>query len=54
MTGGGFGGCIVAIAHRDSLPQIEAALRARYDAAGLGPARTLRSHAGAGASIEFS
>jgi galactokinase len=54
MTGGGFGGCIVAIAHRASLPQIEAALRARYDAAGLGPARTLRSHAGAGASIEYS
>ncbi len=52
MTGGGFGGCIVAIARESSLPQIEAALRAKYDGAGNGPARTLRSRPGPGASIE--
>ena len=40
--------------HRDSLPRVEAVLRAKYDGAGLGPARLLRSHAGPGASIEFS
>ena len=51
MTGAGFGGCIVAIAHRDSLPHIESALRAKYDGAGYGPCRTLLSGAGAGAAV---
>jgi galactokinase len=47
MTGGGFGGCIVAIAPRASVPQIEAAVRAWY----AGPASILLTHPGAGAAL---
>ena len=54
MTGGGFGGCIVTIAQRESVPRIEAVLHESYDAAGLGPARLVLSRPGAGASIEAS
>jgi len=34
LTGAGFGGCVVAIAKEDALPQIEWAVRSRYDKAG--------------------
>jgi len=52
MTGGGFGGCIVAIAHRDAVPRIEAALREKYDGAGRGPMRMLLTRPGPGATLE--
>lgn len=53
MTGGGFGGCIVAIAQRECLVRVEAALRDGYDGWGHGPARMLVSTPGPGASVEF-
>lgn len=53
MTGGGFGGCIVAVAHEDSVPSIVAALRARYDQPGRRHACVLLSRPGAGATLEF-
>lgn len=31
MTGGGFGGCVVALARRDALASVERAVRERYD-----------------------
>ena len=52
MTGGGFGGCIVAIARRDAIGRIEQALRDHYDI----PGRTAGPFAvepGAGAAIEY-
>ncbi len=52
MTGGGFGGCIVALAPAAAVPQIEQRIRREYDAAGFGPARTLESRPGAGAALE--
>jgi galactokinase len=52
MTGGGFGGCIVALARRDALPAIQAAVHDRYDAAGLGPSSLLVTQPGAGAAVE--
>ena len=52
MTGGGFGGCIVAIAARECVDQIRDAVRAGYDAAGFGPARMILTGPGAGASLE--
>lgn len=51
MTGGGFGGCIVALALRDSVPGLAAALRTHYDGAGFGPARMILSRPGAGAAV---
>jgi galactokinase len=51
MTGGGFGGCIVALVPRAAVPIIEAAVRTRYDAAGYGPAHALLSQAGPGAAL---
>jgi galactokinase len=33
MTGGGFGGCIVALAPQEMAPAIEAAITAQYPAA---------------------
>lgn len=50
LTGGGFGGCIVALAHRAVLGPIEAAIRENYDAKGDGPARLLLSRPGPGAA----
>lgn len=52
MTGGGFGGCIVAIATRECVDQIRQAVQTKYDAAGLGPARMILTGPGAGASVE--
>jgi galactokinase len=33
MTGGGFGGCVVALAPQESVPEVEAAIAAQYPAA---------------------
>jgi len=52
MTGGGFGGCAVAIADNDSVPQVRAAVSEEYDSTGHGPARVLLSRPGPGATIE--
>jgi galactokinase len=52
MTGGGFGGCIVAIARQSSVSAVEAAVRQQYDATGDGPASVLLTRPGHGASLE--
>jgi galactokinase len=52
LTGGGFGGCIVAIAERASIATIEARLRSAYDATGRGPATLLLSRPGSCAGID--
>jgi galactokinase len=52
LTGGGFGGCVVALARRDGLARIETALRERYDPSVDTPARLVVSRAGPGASVE--
>jgi galactokinase len=52
MTGGGFGGCVVALAGHDGVPQIETALRREYDARGYGPAHLILSRPGPGATSE--
>jgi len=54
LTGGGFGGCIVALVHRDALARLREALRRDYDAAGWGPARVLVTRAGPGAELVWS
>lgn len=51
MTGGGFGGCIVALARAEAVPRIKAAVAEQYDAAGHGPSQMLRSQGGAGAGV---
>ena len=33
MTGGGFGGCVVALVARDKLEEVEAAVASKYEAA---------------------
>jgi galactokinase len=53
LTGGGFGGCIVAIARQSSVSAVEAAVRQQYDAAGDGPASVLLTRPGHGASLEL-
>jgi galactokinase len=53
MTGGGFGGCVVAIAQRECVAPVKAALQQKYDAAGRGPARVILTRPGQGASIEL-
>ena len=54
MTGGGFGGCLVAIVRDGCVAAVEAAVRAEYDAAAAGPAYVIRTRPGAGAAIEVS
>ena len=53
LTGGGFGGCIVALAQRGSLRDVETIVREKYDGAGYGPARVLYGRPGSGATLEF-
>jgi galactokinase len=50
MTGGGFGGCIVALAPRDLAPQVEAAIAEKYPAAAglMATVYICRASAGAG------
>lgn len=52
MTGGGFGGCIVAIAHQTSVPTLQAAIGAKYDEAGYGKAAMIVARPGAGAASQ--
>jgi len=54
MTGGGFGGCIVAIAHQSAAAVVGAAVQSQYDAAGYGPAKLLICRPGPGAEIVFN
>ncbi len=53
MTGGGFGGCVVALTNEASVPQIEQAIVNDYQPSRSRPARLLRTHPSGGASIEF-
>ena len=53
LTGGGFGGCVVAIARQSSVAPIEHALRARYDPTVKTPARLMLTRPGPGASLEL-
>jgi galactokinase len=51
MTGGGFGGCIVALVPEELVPQVEAAIVEKYPAASHGLEATIyvcRASAGAG------
>ena len=51
MTGGGFGGCIVALVPQDLVPQVEAAIVEKYPAASGGLEATIyvcQASAGAG------
>ncbi|MGE3289294.1 MAG: galactokinase [Pseudonocardia sp.] len=49
MTGGGFGGCVVALVERDDAAAVVGRVEAAYSRAGFGPpaAFTTRAHAGA-------
>lgn len=51
MTGGGFGGCVVAVVQRAGLPHIENVIRRCYDAGRERPARLLVTRPAAGASV---
>jgi galactokinase len=53
LTGGGFGGCVVAIARQESVAPIEHALRARYDPTVSTPARLMLTRPGPGAALEL-
>ena len=58
MTGGGFGGCIVAIAVPSAIPAVQAVLRDKYDQKGRDGqdgrhATLLETRAGVGARIEL-
>jgi galactokinase len=53
MTGGGFGGCVVALARTDSVPLIEHATRGEYDVARPQAARLVRTRPNRGASVEL-
>ena len=52
LTGGGFGGCIVVLARRSALPDIEQAVRNRYDTQ-TRQACVLAIEPGGGASCEY-
>ncbi|ROO86968.1 galactokinase [Actinocorallia herbida] len=49
MIGGGFGGSVIALAHRDLIPALGLAVADAYAARGLRPARLLEAVAGPGA-----
>jgi galactokinase len=51
LTGGGFGGCVVAVAARASVARIEEALRVHYGPLVRTPARMILSRPGAGAAL---
>ncbi|MBU0638263.1 MAG: galactokinase [Planctomycetes bacterium] len=54
MTGGGFGGCVVALTREASVGRIEQAVRADYDSPPGKAARLHRTHPSRGASVEVS
>ena len=53
MTGGGFGGCIVALTLEAAVPDIEVAIAAEYDGGSDRRASLLRTRPSRGASIEY-
>jgi galactokinase len=53
MTGGGFGGCIVALVLETAVARVEQAIHAEYEGGAAGPVRALRTRASRGASVEF-
>jgi galactokinase len=54
MTGGGFGGCIVALALAECVPQIQEVLVDRYDQQTGIKSTLIQTRAGAGAAVEAS
>jgi galactokinase len=53
LTGGGFGGCVVAVAARNARPAIEQAVRSKYDPAVGVLATVIVTAAGPGARVDF-
>jgi len=53
MTGGGFGGSVVAVVRRDAVATVEAAVQEKYDGAGFGKSRAMLTQAGGGATVEI-
>jgi galactokinase len=53
MTGGGFGGCAIALVRDASVTAVAEALRERYDPTHVKPASVVRVRPGAGARIEL-
>ncbi len=53
MTGGGFGGCVMAIIRREAMPALSEWVDRLYTQRGIGRARVFSSRPGAGASIEL-
>jgi galactokinase len=53
MTGGGFGGCVVALARRADVLRIEQAISEDYRASRKRPARLLRTCPSGGATVAF-
>jgi galactokinase len=51
MTGGGFGGCVIALVHADGVDAVADAVRVAVDEAGYHPPTIVRTEAGAGASL---
>ncbi len=49
MTGGGFGGCAIALAEEAALPRLQEAVREKYDARQKKPALVYSTHPAAGA-----
>ncbi|HZQ31724.1 MAG TPA: galactokinase [Mycobacterium sp.] len=49
MTGGGFGGCVIALVGADNVDTVSAAVRTAVTAAGYPPPTITRTHAGPGA-----
>ncbi|MBU0638923.1 MAG: galactokinase [Planctomycetes bacterium] len=53
LTGGGFGGCVVALARAEAVDQIEEEVRTGYKGGVDSQCRLIRTDAGPGAAIEF-
>jgi galactokinase len=53
MTGGGFGGCVVAIVSREAIGDLTAGIEADYTSPDGTKANVIATRAGRGASIEL-
>jgi len=53
MTGGGFGGCVVALTSEDAVADIEQAIGRNYTAGPVEKTRLVRTRPSRGASVEF-
>jgi galactokinase len=51
MTGGGFGGCVVVLAHQNAVTSLYEAIHGRYDSVHETPASILRTAAASGAEV---